>query len=88
MNIKIGKDFELSRDKYNWTLGEIRVTPKMTYVVNTYHANLEQVANKMMKLADTTHVEELYELAEIYEFYAAKIAEDLMEAVSKIEKRP
>jgi len=87
MNIKIGEDFELSKDRYNWTLGEIRVTPKMTYVVNTYHANLKQVANKMMKLHDTSAVEELYELADIYEFYAAKIAEDLMVAVSQLEKR-
>jgi len=28
----------------------------------------------------------LYELADVYEFYAAKIAEDLMVAVSQLEK--
>ena len=87
MNIKINEDFELTKDRYNWTLGEIRVTPKMTYVVNTYHANLRQVANKMMKLADTSAVKELYEIADIYESYSAKIAEDLMVAVNKLEKR-
>ena len=87
MDIKLNEDFTLTRDRYNWTLGEIRVTPKMTYIVNTYHANLKQVANKMMKLADTSRVVELYELADVYEFYAAKIAEDLMIAVNKLEKK-
>jgi len=87
MNIKIGEEFELTKDKYNWTLGQIRVTPKMTYTVNTYHANLKQVANKMIMLGDVSAVEELYEIADVYEFYAAKIAEDLMVAVNQLEKK-
>ena len=86
MQIRISEDFELTKDTHNWTLGQIRVTPKMTYTVNTYHANLRQVANKMIMLCDVSAVEELYELADLYEFYAAKIAEDLMVAVSQLEK--
>ena len=78
MKLKIGEKFELTKDTHNWTLGQIRVTPNMTYTVNTYHANLKQVANKMMMLGDVSAVKELSEIANVYEFYADKIAEDLM----------
>lgn len=85
MKLKIGEEFELTKDTHNWTLGQIRVTPKMTYTVNTYHANLKQVANKMMMLGDVSAVKELSEIADVYEFYAAKIAEDLMIATRSLK---
>ena len=78
--VKINDKFEISIDKHNWTLGEIRVTDNMTYVVNTYHANPKQVADKIVKLCDTTDVSSLYELMIEYQ----KCSNDICKAVDKL----
>jgi len=75
--IRLSNNFILSSDKYNWILSEVRVTPKMTYEVKTYHSNLHQVANKMMKLVDISDIDSLNELADVYECFANEIATNL-----------
>jgi len=84
MEIKITEEFILSGNKYNWILSEIRVTENMTYAVNTYHSTLRQVANKMMRLVDISHVKSLEELASVYENFSDKIAENLEIASTEI----
>jgi len=84
MEIKITESFILSGNKYNWILSEIRVTENMTYAVNTYHSTLRQVANKMMRLVDISHVKSLNELADVYEKFSDKIAENLEISTSEI----
>jgi len=75
--IRLSNNFILSGDKYNWILSEVRVTPKMTYEVKTYHSNLHQVANKMMKLVDISDIDSLNKLADVYECFANEIATNL-----------
>jgi len=75
--IKLSDEFILSGDKYNWILSEVRVTPRMTYEVKTYHSTLHQVANKMMKLVDVSSIKDLNEMADVYEKFANQIANNL-----------
>ena len=84
--IKLNEKFELSRDLHNWTLGEIRVTENMTYSVNTYHANPQQVAHKIMKLCDTTDVSDLDELMIKYQEFATRICISIDKAIIAMEK--
>jgi len=80
--VKINDRFEISIDKHNWTLGEIRITENMTYVVNTYHANPKQVADKIVKLCDTTDVSSLYELMIEYQ----KCSNDICKAIVNMSR--